>query len=442
MTKESYDGLIERRNKNGKAIGLQMRIVVGTKGNYIWLTKSVRYNPVLKLSQARSEARAALDHWANAERKEYDNYLMLGTSGQLPMDEYRDYRVYRANREQRQQSRAEDMAIRNVTFEAFVKEHWLPDHVHDGQHKPSTISEYEYNAAHLIAYFGSMRMTAIRSEDIKRYINKLQKEKSEDGTKPLSDSTKFQRFKALRNILRYAYQMDYLAVNPLDKIPSSQLPHKPHPKLREGKDFMNKEQVQQYLQCLDEEPIFYRTMVNLMVFTGLRRGEVVGLQWGDIDLEQKTLQIVRNVIRDTTSETGIYIGTPKTEDGARTIALSSYLMGLLEGWREEQTIRRGMLLPTAYVFSNAEDPYWPLYPTTVTAWVHDFAMKHDLPKVSPHDLRHTAATLALQSGANLKTVQDMLGHADFKTTATYYTGITKETRHETAAAVEARVFGT
>lgn len=143
---------------------------------------------------------------------------------------------------------------------------------------------------------------------------------------------------------------------------------------------MNKEQVQQYLQCLDKEPLFYRTMVNLMVFTGLRRGEVVGLQWGDIDLEQKTVQVVRNVIRDTKSETGIYIGTPKTEDGVRTIALSSYLIGLLDGWREEQTARRGMLLPTAYVFSNAEDPYWPLYPTTVTAWGHDFAMKHDLPQ--------------------------------------------------------------
>ena len=285
--------------------------------------------------------------------------------------------------------------------------HWLPDHVHDGQHKPSTISEYEYNAAHLIGSFGSMRMNAIKAEDIKRYINKLQREKSEDGSKQLSDSTKFQRFKALRNILRYAYQMDYLAVNPLDKIPSAQLPHKPRPKLREGEDFMNKEQVQQYIQCLNEEPLFYRTMVNLMIFTGLRRGEVIGLQWGDIDIEQKTLQVVRNVIRDTKSETGIYIGTPKTEDGARTIALSSYLTGLLKGWKEEQATRRGVLLPTAYVFSNAEDPYWPLYPTTVTAWVHDFEVRHELPKVSPHDLRHTAATLALQSGANLKTVQDM-----------------------------------
>lgn len=440
MAKETMDGLTERKNKNGEPIGLQLRITVGSKGGYIWLTKSVRYNPELKPLQAKIEARTILDHWANEEQKEYEKYLELCASGQLPVDEYKDYRVYRANREQRQQSQAEDKANRNVTFEAFVKEHWLSDHVHDGQHKPSTISEYEYNAGRLIDYFGSMQMNAIRAENIKRYINKLQREKSEDGTKLLSDSTKFQRFKALRNILRYAYQMDYITSNPLDKVPSAQLSHKPHPKLREGKDFMNREQVRQYIQCLNEEPLFYRTMVNLIIFTGLRRGEVVGLQWGDIDLEQRTLQVIRNVIRDTKSESGIYIGTPKTEDGARTIALSSYLVGLLKSWKEEQVTRRGVLLPTAYVFSNAEDPYWPLYPTTVTAWVHDFEVKRALPKVSPHDLRHTAATLALQSGANLKTVQDMLGHADFKTTATYYTGITEETRHETAAAVEALVF--
>lgn len=441
MKQENTDGLKERKDKNGKSIGLQLRITVGTRGNYIWLTKSIRYNPELKPSQARIEARATLDHWANEERKAYENYIILRQSGQLPVDEYHDYRLYRSNQEHHQQNQAEDKSAKNITFEAFVQEHWLPDHVHDGKHKPSTITEYEYNAAHLIGYFGSIRMNAIRAETIKRYINRLQVEKYEDGTKALSDSTKFQRFKALRNILRYAYQMDYLTANPLDKIPSSQFPHKPHAKLREGKDFMNKEQVRQYIQCLNEEPLFYRTMVNLMIFTGLRRGEVVGLQWGDIDLEQRTLQVVRNVIRDTKSEAGIYIGTPKTEDGARSIALSSYLIEMLKHWKEEQTSQRGVLLPTTYVFSNAEDLYWPLYPTTVTAWVHDFAVKHDLPKVSPHDLRHTAATLALQSGANLKTVQDMLGHADFKTTATYYTGITEETRHETAAAVEALVFG-
>lgn len=75
MAKDTMDGLIERKNKKGETIGLQLRITVGSKGGYIWLTKSVRYNPELKPSQARIEARASLDHWANEERKEYEHYL-------------------------------------------------------------------------------------------------------------------------------------------------------------------------------------------------------------------------------------------------------------------------------------------------------------------------------------------------------------------------------
>lgn len=441
MKQTEKDGLTVRRDKSGKVVGLQLRITVGEKGNYIWLTKSIRYDTDVKPSMARKEARAALDQWAAEEYRAYEHYQTLRSAGQLPADEYRDYRLYRANQEKRQQQQAEEDANRNITFEAFVKEHWLPDHVHDGHHKPSTISEYEYNAAHLLLYFGPMQMNAVRPETIKRYINRLQKETCEDGSKPLSEATRFQRFKALRNILRYAYQMDYIAPNPLDKIPSAQLPHKPRPKLREGQDFLNRTQVQRYLQYLNEEPLFYRTMVNLMIFTGLRRGEVVGLQWGDIDFATRALRIERNVTRDTKSESGIHIGTPKSEDGVRTIALSEYLIGLLEYWAEERRKEQGILLPTAYVFSNAEDPYWPLYPTTVTAWIHDFEVRRGLPKVSPHDLRHTAATLALQSGANLRTVQDLLGHADFKTTAAYYAGITEETRHETAAAMQEFVFG-
>lgn len=93
------DGLRERKDKKGRAIGLQLRITVGTKGNYIWLTKNVRYNPELKPSQARIEARTQLDQWATEERKTYDHYFELRQSGQLPMDEYRDYRVYRTNQE-------------------------------------------------------------------------------------------------------------------------------------------------------------------------------------------------------------------------------------------------------------------------------------------------------------------------------------------------------
>lgn len=229
-------------------------------------------------------------------------------------------------------------------------------------------------------------------------------------------------------------------MNPLDRLPRSEIPHKERHKLETGKDFLTPEQVQQFLECLQQEPAFNRTMVSLMIFTGLRRGEVVGLQWGDIDLNSQTLTVVRNVTRDTQSGDHIHIGKPKTAGSVRTVAIPSYIVRLLKIWKAEQAAQYGVLLPNAFVFSNIADPYRPIYPTTPTAWMHDFEVRHNLSKVSPHDLRHTAATMALEAGANLKDVQEMLGHADFSTTASFYTGISEETKHTTADAMEKLIF--
>lgn len=427
-------GISERFDKAGRIISLQAKMTLGTAGKYVYLSKTAKLDPALSPAKARAAAKKELEQWVDAQHKQYDEYLSLCAAGEISEAECEDYSLYCKNLELLRQSAARASRARKIAFAEFVNEHWLPDHIHDGQHTPSTIANCEYHVKYLLPYFGEMKMESITTEVLKRYINTLRAE-------PLSGTSQYHRFNTLRNILRYAFVVDYLAANPLDRLPRSLVPHKEHHKLETGKDFLSPEQVQQYLRCLEEEPPFYRTMVNLMIFTGLRRGEVVGLQWCDIDLDEQTLNVVRNVTKDTKSPAHVHIGKPKTAGSVRTIALPTYLVELLKHWKIEQTARYGLLLPNAYLFSNAEDPYRPLYPTTVTAWVHDFEVRHGLPKVSPHDLRHTAATLALQSGANLKTVQDLLGHADFKTTATYYTGITKEVQHETAAAVEALVFG-
>lgn len=372
-------GISERFDKAGRVISLQAKITLGTAGKYVYLSKTAKLDPTLSPAKARAATKKELEQWVDAQHKQYDEYLSLCAGGGISEAECEDYSLYCKNLELLRQSAARASRARKITFAEFVNEHWLPDHIHDGQHTPSTIANCEYHVKYLLPYFGEMKMESITTEVLKRYINTLRAE-------PLSGTS-------------------------------------------------------QYLRCLEEEPPFYRTMVNLMIFTGLRRGEVVGLQWRDIDLDEQALSVVRNVTKDTKSPAHVHIGKPKTAGSVRTIALPTCLVELLKHWKIEQTARYGLLLPNAYLFSNAEDPYRPLYPTTVTAWVHDFEVRYNLPKVSPHDLRHTAATLALQSGANLKTVQDLLGHADFKTTATYYTGITKEVQHETAAAVEALVFG-
>ena len=320
-------GISERFGKTGQLISLQAKITLGTAGRYVYRSKTAKLDPALTPAKARAAAKKQLETWMDTERKQYDEYAALCASGELSEAECADYTLYLKNLEEARQSAASASRAKKLTFTEFVNEHWLPDHIRDGTHSPSTVANNEYHAARLILYFGEMKLENITTEVVKRYINTLR-------TEPLSGTSQFHRFNTLRNILRYGYQMGYLPVNPLDKLPSSQIPHKERHKLEAGKDFLSPEQVQRFLECLKEEPTFYRTMVNLMIFTGLRRGEVAGLQWEDIDLTGQTLTVVRNVTRDTKSPDHIHVGRPKTAGSARTVALPPYMEAVQKAHRD------------------------------------------------------------------------------------------------------------
>ena len=79
-------------------------------------------------------------------------------------------------------------------------------------------------------------------------------------------------------------------------------------------------------------------------------------------------------------------------------------------------------MPSAFIFGSPVDPYNPIRPDSVTQWLDRFNTTHGLRKVSPHDLRHTCATLLLSNGANVKETQTILGHADASTTLKFYVG--------------------
>ena len=426
-------GISERRGKSGQLVSLQMKITLGTIGKYVYLSKVVKLDALLTPAKAKAAAKKQLETWAAEQRKQYAEYTALCAAGELSEAETESYPLYCKHLEQARQDAASQSRAKKLTFEQFVNQHWLPDHVCDGSHTPSTIQAHSYHAKGLIKYFGKMRLQDITAETIKRFTNSLNQEFS-------SPSSRYDRFNVLRNILRYAYALDYVTSNPLDKLPRSAIPHRERPKLEAGKQFLDRQQVQKFLECLQDEPTFNRVEVTLMIFTGLRRGEVVGLQWGDIDLTAETLQVCRNVTKDSTSPERVHVGLPKTAGSIRTIALPPYLVEQLKIWKEEQCSRYGLTLPTAFVFSNDRDPYKPQYPSTPTAYLHDFEVRHGLPKLSPHDLRHTAATMALQAGANLKDVQNMLGHADFSVTAEFYAGVTEETQHSTAEKMQNLIF--
>ena len=154
-------------------------------------------------------------------------------------------------------------------------------------------------------------------------------------------------------------------------------------------------------------------MYTLLLTTGLRRGELFGLQWGDVDLTNGVLFVRRNVTN--TYGKGIAIGEPKTEMGRRALPLTAKAVDLLTRYRADEN-------PTeeTFLFHAADSLYQPQDPTYITKHMRKFMKRMELPAMSPHDLRHTCATLLLQSGADIKSVQDLLGHADASTTLNFY----------------------
>ena len=178
--------------------------------------------------------------------------------------------------------------------------------------------------------------------------------------------------------------------------------------------------------------------MTVLLKTGLRRGECVALQWGDIDGNKLELSITRNVTIDRNSPDKICVGKTKTDE-ERTVPISQGLYALLMTHKHEQQKKHGVLFPNTFVFCSALDPYKPIYPTEPTRWQSKFVKRNNLPKVSPHDLRHTAATLALESGADLKQVQELLGHKDPSTTMGFYTGVTEEAQRRTIEGIESLI---
>lgn len=133
------------------------------------------------------------------------------------------------------------------------------------------------------------------------------------------------------------------------------------------------------------------------------------------------------------------MGVTKTGE-ERTVPLSPRVYGLLMQLKREHEERLQMVLaPATFIFCRETDPSKPVYVTAPTRFMTRFIRRHNLPDLSPHDLRHSAATLALESGADLKQVQQLLGHKDASTTMQFYVGVTEEAQRRTVEGIESLI---
>jgi integrase len=176
--------------------------------------------------------------------------------------------------------------------------------------------------------------------------------------------------------------------------------------------------------------------------TGVRRGELAGLRWDDVELDRATMAIVRNRV---SAGRGKAVSThqPKTRRGRRNVALDVTSVEVLRRHRPVQLEERMRLGPawvdSGYVFCGVDGA--ALHPDTITASFKSIIGNLDVPQIRLHDLRHTSATLALKAGIHPKVVSERFGHATVSITLDLYSHVLDGMQAEAAEQIGAVVFG-
>lgn len=220
----------------------------------------------------------------------------------------------------------------------------------------------------------------------------------------------------LHSLFKMAYMADVISANPMDKV------ERPKPRKGEIKDkdveAYTTEEVQRIFAALEHEPLKWRTLMRLLIDTGIRRGECYGLQWKDIDFKAGTITIRGNLCY--TPQKGIYLDTPKSGK-VRTIDVDPEIIRLLQQLRLEQTSHA----ISTYVFTQQDSPE-PMHPQSPARYMQKFSKKYDVPGLHPHKLRHTFASIAITNGADVASVSEKLGHNDKAVTLRMYTHADQE----------------
>ncbi len=188
----------------------------------------------------------------------------------------------------------------------------------------------------------------------------------------------------------------------------------------------------QFLENLSQEPLDIKVMFSMLLLTGVRRGELLGLEWSDIDFENATITIRRT--SQYTSEKGIYTDTTKTEQSKRIIVIPQPLIRLLSEYKIDM-LRKRFALGSQWVDSNRLFIKWngePMHPNTPYALLHKLLSKYDLPIVSLHSLRHTNASIMIANGADIRTVSGRLGHSQTSTTLNIYAHLLQDANERAA----------
>ena len=231
--------------------------------------------------------------------------------------------------------------------------------------------------------------------------------------KGLSAKTILHHHRLISSILSTAVKWQVIFSNPCERV---------DPPKVENKEavYLDEEQTAQLLEALEGESLQHQVIVKLLLYTGMRRGELCGLEWGDIDFDSSTIRVQRSSLY--MSGVGVFTDETKNESSQRVMKVSDEAIEMLRVFRTAQRKDR-LRLGDQWQDSGRIFTTWngtPIRPDTITGWFHKFIAKSGLPPIHVHSLRHTNASLLIAAGTNLQTVAKRLGHANTTTTSKIY----------------------
>jgi len=377
---------ITANEKDGKTISYRFRTCVGRNedGRQVFKCYTWKVPEGTAPSKLEKTALRASEKWEKDARAEYEKDV---------------------NDPERIKQR--EIARKHTEFSSFALDTWFPLCVNDGEHKHTTVDFCRHTVNRVAEYFKGRAIQNISSIDIQRFLVYLRTEYKSKSGKPISDKTVRHSYCVLVLIFDFALEQELISKNPMDKVDC--------PKLTKKKvNAFDKEEAQTFFAALENCPLDFRCMLYLLITTGLRRGELLGLQWGDIDFNKMTIDVQRNITYS--KQKGIIADSTKTDCSNRIIPILPSAAELLKQYKAENTAARA----NEFVFPGEGGKNTPRSPSAVTQRVKRFMKANNLPDMSPHDLRHSCATLLLSSGADIKSVQEILGHTNASTTLNFY----------------------
>ena len=269
---------------------------------------------------------------------------------------------------------------------------------------------------HIIPFLCDKQLVSVRREDIERFIGSLQKKTK--GKKPLQATSIRAAYMLVNQIMESAVGAKLILENPAINISL------PHQKSKE-KRVLSSEEVKQLFDTLEEHYPEWYDIYYLELMTGLRRGELFGLKWSDVNLTTGDTQIRRTVKY-------IYgdldITNTKTNSGKRKIVLPESVRLLLS--------ERKPSIDSDWIFPSLGDNKLPMNPKLVYEHIKKVLKKADLPYVQFHNLRHTFATQAISNGVEPLTLSNLMGHKIVTFTLDTYTHKTIEMEKRVAEFLE------